>query len=346
MSRTSKSNPVKQHVVAASYLAGFTHEDNSLWVTDKQLRRQWPTSPVQAARHTHFYTGDFGEHIDAYRVENVLSRLETDWARILRDIIHYSRLPADDTEDLADLVGFVAFQAMRTPSTREYIGTLVDEYAKMELVRRLDDERNWEAFARHLTDGGESLAITREELLESARRGEFVVSAGKEWTIQTQMRAAILLMLRLAEREWSLFTAAEAANDFVCSDSPVCVTSVDGELIRDRGFCEPRSIVTIPLGLKQASAQAKKYHLRLGWGGARYPGWPAGEAIGSVQVVGSHRVSAFLRSALRVMAIPEHPDSGFIGSSVSISVRWLGGGIQTSRGSNSVDGRSVDAHCE
>ena len=74
------------------------------------------------------------------------------------------------------------------------------------------------------------------------------------WKIRQQISAAIKLMPFLSLREWSLFTPNSDAPDFICSDSPVCVTSSNGKIGHSVGFCERQSVVTIPLGRRHALA--------------------------------------------------------------------------------------------
>jgi len=149
-------------------------------------------------------------------------------------------------------MAFVAFQAMRGPGTRQYIAELMHDQSKAELLAKLSNIKCWESFVNHMRATGQQVPLTREQLLEYAQADDYKIEADKTWTLQQQIRAAITLMPVLAEREWSLFTPADGAPDFICSDCPVCVTSKAGETDLSIGFCKEGSCLSLPLGRRHA----------------------------------------------------------------------------------------------
>jgi hypothetical protein len=253
----ARPEPKGQHTVPASYLAGFSEDgtkDGRLWVTDKLRRKQFAGTPKTCGRENHFYTAEWGNGVDRYGVEKAFGRLETKWAPIIERAIFDSRLLPSESEEMADLLMFVATQAMRTGSAREQIGALFHQRQKQTLITRLEDGRDWDGFVDYMRSIGECVEISREELLESSHQDDYVITADKPWTIQAQLRSALNLFPHLCGRHWSLFTAASDACDFVCSDAPVSVTFTDGRSAIDHGFCERQSVVTVPLGRRHALA--------------------------------------------------------------------------------------------
>ena len=248
--------PRNQHFVPSFYLAEFTLQrsnDGVLWVLDQLQHKQWKSTPKNTAKENYFYCGDFGPAVDAFGVEETLGFCEDKWAPVIRRIIDGSCLPGYDEDDFAELMAFVAFQAMRGPGTRQYIAELLHDYSKAEALAKLANEKLWESFVNYMKSFGQPVSFTREEFLEYAKGDNYVIEVDKTWKIQQQIAAAIDLMPFLFLREWSLFMPESDAPDFVCSDSPVCVTSgKTGSTDRSIGYCKAGTVVTVPLGRRHA----------------------------------------------------------------------------------------------
>lgn len=257
MTEKTPAEPKGQHKVPASYLAGFTVDGTKtgrLWVTDKARRKQYQGSPKTSGRENHFYTAVWADGLDPFGVEKSFQQLEDEWAPVIKQVIAESRLPRADSEEMAGLTMFVAFQAMRTSAARDQIGSLFHRQQKQILIERLKNGTDWDAFVEHMRSIGESVEFSREELLEWSHKDDYVISADKRWTIQTQLWCAIRLFPHLCDRSWCLFTPEPDACDFVCSDAPVSVTFADGQSALEHGFCERGSVVTVPLGRRHALA--------------------------------------------------------------------------------------------
>ncbi len=229
-------------------------DNGTLWVLDKNQRKQWKSCPKKAARETDFYTGNFGVAVDPFHVENALCTCEGQWATVIRQIVSTSRLPDAADNAFADLMTFVAFQAMRVPAARRQIAGLMHDFSRAELQAKLANSALWASFIQHEKAQGRTILFSRQELLEFATGDNYSIDVDKTWPVQEQMRIAIQLILVLAQREWSVFKPCHNAPDFVCSDAPVCVTARDHEASDDSwpGFCLPRSFITVPLDRRHA----------------------------------------------------------------------------------------------
>jgi hypothetical protein len=214
----------RHHYVPACYLKQFAipqdRYEGRLYVYDRARGKPWPSSPDKSAHARDFYRVDVdGEHPNL--AENTYESLETRFAPVLADVCERGVLPKDDTA-MANLLAFVASQAVRTPRLR---GVLERFYNDTMMLTMRTLAKNKRAFVRALRDQNPDITDTDAEELFATQQ-EFVNSKGARVSMDqtTVVRDSLGLtnpvLDALAERFWIL---GVAPNDtaFVTTDDPV-----------------------------------------------------------------------------------------------------------------------------
>jgi hypothetical protein len=128
--------PRKHHYVPKFYLAGFTNTgrpDGRFYVLDKNQKKQWVDSPRDTAHKRDYHAVDLGPNVDRMIVEKKLAIIEGQQSAVLQSIIDAQALPHEETEEFAELMGFIALMVVRVPSIRNTVSKFIDDISKKEL---------------------------------------------------------------------------------------------------------------------------------------------------------------------------------------------------------------------
>jgi len=236
--------PRRHHYVPQFYLIGFTESgkpDGTLHVLDQQRLKQWSSTPANIALENGFYTVDLGPSVDAAVVEKTLSRLETDYAPVIRGIAERRSLPADD-EAFGTLMSFLAVMAARVPGVKNTLSKFLEDVARKheimlrEIARRRGGSRDSEVEA----DG---------HVQRNVERNEAEALCNQTTHVQLMLELVPTLIPLLGQRNWSLWELEEGAPDLICSDRPVSLTwlTAAASSLYPPGFGLPGTAVTVPL---------------------------------------------------------------------------------------------------
>jgi len=230
--------PRRSHYLPRFYLAGFTASgevEDRLYVFDQATLADWPSSPKKAATERDCYVVDLGPSEDPDVIEKVFSRLETDFSRVLRDIITRRRLPADG-EDFNWFINFVASMVVRIPRTRKVAADAVDRFTKAELRQALATPEGWVRFRHVCLSAGHHVGEDEHEKYRQVAESENYAADLDQTSHMRMMTKEMMdaLLPALAERTWSLGMATDDAPDFICSDMPVGVFPAKGADIGKR----------------------------------------------------------------------------------------------------------------
>lgn len=260
--------PRKHHYVPQFYLAGFSNtgtKDGQLYVLDKDQRKQWIRSVRDTAHKRDYHSVDLGS--DSMVVEKKLATIEGQQSIVLQKIIDEQLLPSPDSQEFADLMGFVAFTAVRVPFIRDRISDFIDNASKKQLFATFSTPEGRSAFRKALADhldefpaAERSLAkkcvesdAEMDEMAKFARSGNFTVSLGQNWNVQTMLVNGDTIRPFLAQRNWALWVAADNEPDFVCSDCPVSLTWIsDPGTLYPPGYGLANTVVSVPLNRRVA----------------------------------------------------------------------------------------------
>ncbi len=257
--------PRKHHFVPRFYLAGFTGNgmpEGRLYVLDKAKEKQWPSTAKGTGHQRDFHSVDLGPGVDPMGVEKKLAHMEGQQSTVLNRILEEEALPPDNDEAVGDLMGFVAFMAVRVPRIRNTIEDFVDRAERERARSLLATEEGQDTFRKSMEALKATLSPAKRaeverfleddpdlsKMAEFAGSDRYVVSYDQTWDVQTMLRMGITLMLWLSLRNWSLWVAEAKAPDLVCSDSPVSLTwapPLEGPW--PPGFGLKNTIVSLPL---------------------------------------------------------------------------------------------------
>jgi hypothetical protein len=250
--------PRRHHYVPQFYLIGFTKSgtaDGTLHVLDQQRLKQWSSTPANVALENGFYTVELGPSVDAAVVERTLSRLETDFAPVIRDIAEKRSLPPD--EAFGTLMSFVAVMAARVPKVKNTISEFLEDVARKHEIMRREIARR---------QGGAQQS--EKEAERPTERNEAASLCNQTTHVQLMMDMVPTLIPLLSQRNWSLWELEDGAPDLICSDRPVSLSWViPMSGLYPPGFGSRGTVVTVPLTRRIAlvgTFEPQPAHLAIG----------------------------------------------------------------------------------
>ncbi len=186
--------PKRHHFVPQFYLIGFTKvgtAEGTLHVLDQRRLKQWSSTPANVALEKGFYSVDLPS-VDAAVVERALSRLEAEFAPVVRNIAEMRSLPSDDA--FGTLISFIAVMAARVPVVKSTISTFLEDVAnKQEIMRREIARRQGYA------EGAAESVEKHNETNEAASL------CNQTMHVQLMLEMVPTLIPLLGERNWSLW---------------------------------------------------------------------------------------------------------------------------------------------
>lgn len=288
------------HYVSQFYLRGFTDtggEDGRLYVHSAE--RDKPFGPVKTSKvcfQVDYQRIDLpGVSPDAFD-KAMASTVESDAAVVLREILQKKVLPANRTK-LLKLMTFVALLACQNPSVRAAFarGAGRVQQQRLKLLARHAPERVEEEIAALKARG-----YVFSEELTSAR---LLAADFEEYSIrlsQQQHMEQLLISLKafpmqtLMNRDWTLLAARHDAEDFICSDDPVCLVmertkGMPTSFLDSPGFATADQIL-VPLSSRVAMIGSMNPRVR------PYEHWKT-EQVAHVNALVLNRAQRFLFSA-------------------------------------------------
>ncbi len=223
--------PRQHHVIPAFYLAGFTDtgtKDGRLHVFDYTRKRRYSLKPEKVARERDFYR-IFKPGLDGYAVEkDLLSRLETELAPVLRRVSESNMASPEELGGLLSLAAMVYVRGRRGLE-RVYLG--VEDQMRSGLADGTLTPEAWkEVRELHELAGEEDPEMTQIIYEEARRRSreddawspvaprDYVLARIDE--LYNRVRDALIPDTR-EDHIWSLAVAVPGAGEFVASDSPL-----------------------------------------------------------------------------------------------------------------------------
>lgn len=228
---TPQAEPRRHHYVPQCWLAGFAEdrEHNSrLWVTDFSLKKQWPSSPINAGHIRDFYRLP-DPSPDPIAVEKFFSALENDVAPVLK-LLDNQRRPAN--EDELDLIlTFMAYQFVRLPSFRPFMLEVAARITREAFAKYLHSKETWKAGLQEAGLDPEVPGASYEAAREFFESGKWNITAETDWHMARAFQAVDRIIARLRERHWH--TSITNNGRLIASDNPVIL---DGERNESIGF--------------------------------------------------------------------------------------------------------------
>ena len=251
------------HYISQFYLKGFLDPSRSkeqLCVIDKIERRHFVTHPRNVGSKRDFNRVDIlGEPIDA--VEKLLAEIEGKVSRVLKYVEENAALPEDT--DMGTLLYFVALLYGHNPQFRNNLSSFETTVVKQILRLSLFSPERYESYIQQEREAGKEVS-EYEEVRRFAEEGNFDIQYEHGHHLGYELQTADKILSLLRHRQWSLFIAEEGASDFVCSDRPVALITIEDSPqnpdhpynIGGPGLAQSNTELTMPLNRRMALVAA------------------------------------------------------------------------------------------
>jgi hypothetical protein len=242
-----------QHFNPRVHLQHFAGESpkGQVWTYDAIHGKVWSAVPEETAVQTHFYSVEKDDGTRDTRIEDHLSKAESDAAPVYRTLLN-GEIPKE-SQGRADFAQFLALAYVRTPAMRRQAAEIVGRAAQIHNYAYASNPEAFDALVQRLEakDGHTMDAAMKESLRQAMLDPSgYELEVAKERTLIT-LGAADKLAPMFHDMKWTL---VEAQNGyFISSDNPL-VRTVDPEtahpIYGDLGFHNPTAKVIFPLSPK------------------------------------------------------------------------------------------------
>ena len=185
---------------------------------DKRTGKPTSVSPRDAAVRRHFYSIDVDDGRRDPGIEEVLSKIESIAAPLVRRV-EEGDFPV--REQRLELAMFVAVCWLRTPAWREQMGSVMEQ-ATTNLVAKsyaLDPEMAQRAFADS-DMSSEEIEQFREEFIEGLATGRFKVTFPKNLMLRYFLEGAVGAQWTMFLLDWTVVRLPDDYEEFVIADNP------------------------------------------------------------------------------------------------------------------------------
>jgi hypothetical protein len=257
---------VKGHYVPKFYLRGFTKTDDNngtLHVLDKKQLRQWRSTPSGSASERDMYAvNPEVANGDGQAVENLFATLEAKFGTTLRSTLAEGKLPTGEPWDV--LLNFMALSAVRGPLFRASFHDFTGRVLKSVSHAMVSTPGGWKWLKDTVAAaGGFTEGLSHETMKVFVHDNSTSFQFDQTTYVQFLIEAVGSVLPLLAARNWTLWTAADDAPDFVCSDMPMAVTAgTPSPFTHALAFGAPDTMLTFPLNRHTVLAGVYEGHLR------------------------------------------------------------------------------------
>lgn len=228
--------PRKHHYCPEFYLNFFKGDNENFFTFDLRNGHVRSSRPRNEACQRDFYRVDIDEG-DQFIIEKELSKLEQEFARVLKEVNEKLKIPTEASE-LGYLLSFVALMFERVPTRRNITNDFIDRLTRLSLRTAMShkdtsqsfSDIDWELVEKSLDDDGISIVASRNT------------------HVKNLISNSSFLVDLLAQRNWSLIKN-ETKKAFICSDNPANLSGgikYNGS-IYSPGFLDEATEVTIPI---------------------------------------------------------------------------------------------------
>jgi len=248
------STPRKHHFVPKFYLRGFTKDssdDGKLWVVELERRKSWRSSPAKAACEGDFYKGELGPDVDPMWLERGLgSFVEPLMAEVLEFILDTKEVPpCGQARDV--FLNLVATSLVRGRAMREYMSQSIDATLRQTLGELAGSDAGT-ALVKAIEDAG----MSAQEFISLNNQEAFQYDFDRVTYLKAMISQTSLALDAFARRDWIVRIVADDAPDLICSDAPVGLIALTGEV--PRLWFDPNALVVMPLSRSVAAIGSTK----------------------------------------------------------------------------------------
>lgn len=218
-SKTPKRN-IQQHYVPASYLAGFTpdnNRDSQLFVYERNTEKMFRAAPDNAAKQRNYYSAPLpdGSHDD--RIDVMITALEGQAVPSLRKIRERNYNLSNFERAL--LATFIGFQEVRTPWMRRLFHQMEEETTTSTMHVAANQPGYFEGIFEQLKAEGTAGDVTPDQLRDALREGRIKAKAQPHSSLDLVAYMGMFLGNIYTSMLWTVIRAREG--EFLTSDAPV-----------------------------------------------------------------------------------------------------------------------------
>ena len=161
--------------------------------------------------------------------------------------------------DMKTLLYFAALLYGHNPQFRDNLSSSETMVIKQMLKAILSNPERYESYSQQEREAGRKMA-EYEEVKRFVEEENFDIRYGHGHHLKHELQAVDEILPLLRHRQWSLFIAAKGASDFVCSDRPVVLVTIDDPPqnpdhpynIGGPGLAQSNTELTMPLNRRMA----------------------------------------------------------------------------------------------
>lgn len=241
----------KHHEIPRFYLKEFaTPKDEILWVYDMKEGTVRASRVGDTAFQKHLYSVTLEDGSRLTEIEDLLSKIESDAAPVLRRFMAGEKIRG---QDRAKLASFFSIMFVRTDAFRQQFAEAMVKMNQVTMNFTGRHDRAFKSFIEGYVAKNGPLSSTEQEKFREAMlsdQSKLAVTVDKDWTLLS-LGAHDKIVEVIYDMEWSLIFAHDA-QCFITSDNPVVreVFSRNRHPFYGGGFTDPNIEVSFPLSPK------------------------------------------------------------------------------------------------
>ena len=244
--KRKKEEKRRHHYTPVLYLKNFTDAAGLLHAIYLPAGNRSQSTPEALGFENDLYRPDF-EDLDPNAYEDIFAEFEGEAAPIIREVVDNRSIPVDD-EKQDMLYNFIAFQAVRLPSTKTAIAKPILHTWRVIESMLANSKPLYERYAK---EAGIDLTEHTHEKFK-AGLGKYKMKITTDAFVEYAMHRMDVMLPYISARNWSVLYSDRPGEQFLISDRPVVLRWADG---RPPNFYGPghgqmKTDLTIPLSQK------------------------------------------------------------------------------------------------
>lgn len=245
-SKQEKKETVRQHYLPRVYLKGF-EKDGGLGIFDREtgLTRRQSAENTGLQKHIYTLTDEAGNK--RYDIEDMFSKIESDFAYAKQRIESSSSLSA---EDRSTLITFIAFAELRTPGAFNEASQVRASFADTILKAITSTPEAAASILRsyyrsnNKEQNEEEIREEAQRMFDFAQSGNYQIDVHKEAALKLSLSLWKPLYEELEKKNLRIVRPKDEGLKYITSDTPVILTSTSEYNV---GFGSDEAIILFPL---------------------------------------------------------------------------------------------------
>jgi hypothetical protein len=225
------------HFVPQFYLRGFSElpgRQARVFTFDNKTKKSFTTLVRNVASRRYFNRIDV-DGVDPNIVENMNSKVESEMANDLSDVIKEKRFPTE--RHFENLINLMASVSVRNPRLRNNISEFHEGILQKMMNLIVSSEGSWKNVINNVRTEGIPINedITFEDIKNFVESKDYNIIIKQNYLIGLELQMVDPVFKTMINRNWC-FVESSDDNAFITSDDPVVLSWSDD---KDRGFYSP-----------------------------------------------------------------------------------------------------------